>query len=89
MVLLAAARWSVDGSAWSSFAWHGSAAALLVLAAACGERRSVPSVPVRALALVGDASYALYLVHPFVIRGLREVFTRLGLARRSASSRWR
>jgi exopolysaccharide production protein ExoZ len=78
-VLLAAARWPGDGGAWSSFAWQGSAAALLVLAAACGERRTAPSVPVRALALVGDASYALYLAHPFVIRGLREVFTRLGL----------
>jgi peptidoglycan/LPS O-acetylase OafA/YrhL len=32
-----------------------------------------------ALARIGDASYALYLVHPFVIRGLREIFVRLGL----------
>jgi exopolysaccharide production protein ExoZ len=78
-VLLVAARWGEGGGAWSSFAWHGGAAALLVLAAACGERRGAPSAPVRVLALVGDASYALYLVHPFVIRGLREVAVRLGM----------
>ena len=42
------------------------------------------SVPVfaarlKALAAVGDASYALYLVHPFVIRGMREAALRIGL----------
>ena len=61
--------------------WRGSAAVLLVLAAACGRERTVPpAFPIRALAAVGDASYALYLVHPFVIRGLREVVLRTGLA---------
>jgi peptidoglycan/LPS O-acetylase OafA/YrhL len=61
--------------------WRGSAAVLLVSAAACGrERAEVPALPIRALAAVGDASYALYLVHPFVIRGLREVALRVGLA---------
>lgn len=78
-VLLLAAHWPVGEGAWQSFAWQGSAATLLVLAAACGERRSAAASPVRALALVGDASYALYLVHPFVIRALREVSVRLGM----------
>jgi peptidoglycan/LPS O-acetylase OafA/YrhL len=67
------------GGAWSNLAVHGSAAVLLVLAAASGAARSEPSLPVRALSAVGDASYALYLVHPFVIRGLREVFVHAGL----------
>lgn len=78
-VLMIAARSPESAGAWSSFAWHGGAAALLVLAAACGERRTAPSIPVRTLALVGDASYALYLIHPFVIRGLRELAVRLGM----------
>ncbi len=34
----------------------------------------------RALARLGDASYALYLVHPFALRLGREILVRLGLA---------
>ena len=64
---------------WRDFVLHGSAASLLVLAAVSGRDEGAPSAIMRALARVGDASYALYLVHPFVIRGLREVFMRLGL----------
>lgn len=80
-VLFAAAHgWDTEGT-WSVVLWRGSAAVLLVLAAACGRERTVPpAFPIRALAAVGDASYALYLVHPFVIRGLREVVLRTGLA---------
>ena len=59
--------------------WRGGAAVLLMLAAGCGREGIVPLPPVKALAAVGDASYALYLVHPFVIRGMREVVLRLGL----------
>ncbi len=64
---------------WRDVALHGSAASLLVLAAVSGREQAAPSVALRALARMGDASYALYLVHPFVIRGLREAFMRLGL----------
>ncbi|TXN61633.1 acyltransferase family protein, partial [Methylobacterium sp. WL6] len=39
-----------------------------------------PSPVVSALAALGDASYALYLVHPFVLRGLREALARIDLA---------
>lgn len=46
-------------------------------AAACGRGYSAPSALVRSLALLGDASYALYLVHPFAMRALRELFLRL------------
>lgn len=78
-VLLVAARMPDADGIWSTVLWHGSAALLLVLAAACGRERGKPSAPpIRALAAVGDASYALYLVHPFVIRGLREVALRVG-----------
>ncbi|WP_236841887.1 acyltransferase family protein [Bosea sp. PAMC 26642] len=76
--LLVAGQYAPWSGVWSSFALHGSAAALLVLAAASGEARFEPSLLMRVLGSVGDASYALYLVHPFVIRGLREVFVHSG-----------
>ncbi|MFD0934864.1 acyltransferase family protein [Methylobacterium trifolii] len=59
----------------------GLPAAMLVAAAAFGsahEKRD--PAPVRWLAAIGDASYALYLVHPFVLRAAREGVLRLGLA---------
>jgi peptidoglycan/LPS O-acetylase OafA/YrhL len=64
----------VPDGPWRNLACHGGAAVLLVLAAASGRGKSEPSAPIRALARLGDASYALYLVHPFAIRGLRELF---------------
>jgi peptidoglycan/LPS O-acetylase OafA/YrhL len=77
-VLMAAAHRGDGEGGWSVVVWNGSAAILLVLAAACGREGAMPPQPVRALATLGDASYALYLVHPFVIRGLREVALRIG-----------
>jgi peptidoglycan/LPS O-acetylase OafA/YrhL len=76
-ILLVAARLPAPLSAWTTLAFHGSAAALLVMAASSGSGQSAPSALVRGLAEVGDASYALYLIHPFAIRGLREVFLRI------------
>ncbi len=76
-ILVLAAHLPGTETPWRSFALRGSAAALLVMAAASGSGRSAPSALVRGLAHIGDASYALYLVHPFAIRGLREVFARL------------
>lgn len=78
-LLVAAAHFPGTDGAWSSVLWRGGAAVLLMLAAGCGREGIVPLPPVKALAAVGDASYALYLVHPFVIRGMREVVLRLGL----------
>lgn len=78
-LLVTAAHIPGADGAWSSVLWRGSAAVLLMLAAGCGREGIVPLKPVKALAAVGDASYALYLVHPFVIRGMREVALRLGL----------
>lgn len=79
-ILYAAAHGAAGEDVWSAVLWNGSAAVLLVLAASCGHEGIVSPAPVRALAAVGDASYALYLVHPFVIRGMREVASRAGLA---------
>jgi exopolysaccharide production protein ExoZ len=78
-LLVAAAHVPGTDGAWSSVLWRGGAAVLLMLAAGCGRDGIVPLPPVKALAAVGDASYALYLVHPFVIRGMREAVLRLGL----------
>jgi exopolysaccharide production protein ExoZ len=70
----------LGGGPWRDLAVHGSAAALMVMAAVTGSREpAAPSVLTIALARIGDASYALYLVHPFVIRALREIFARGGL----------
>ncbi|GJD42405.1 hypothetical protein AFCDBAGC_0241 [Methylobacterium cerastii] len=61
----------------------GIPAACLVAAAALGHARAEGgrrSSIVSALAALGDASYALYLVHPFALRALREVLVRANLA---------
>ncbi|NGM36508.1 acyltransferase [Methylobacterium sp. DB0501] len=63
-------------------AWGGPAA-LLVAAAALGPAGSAgrPLRPAIVLGIVlGDASYALYLAHPFVVRGLRVIAEATGLA---------
>lgn len=59
----------------------GVPAAMLVAAAALGSPRPAarPSPRLAPLVLVGDASYALYLIHPFVLRGLGAVLVRTGL----------
>ncbi len=60
----------------------GVPASLLVAAAALGRgegARRPPAPLVAPLAVLGDASYALYLVHPFALRAIREGVARLGL----------
>ena len=64
---------------------YGGPALLLVAAAALGRGtvargRDTGGWAMRAIVALGDASYALYLTHPFVLRGTREAVTRLGLA---------
>lgn len=60
---------------------YGGPAALLVAAAALGPAGDARGgLLVRLGAGLGDASYALYLLHPFAIRLAREVFWRTGLA---------
>lgn len=60
---------------------YGIPSLLLVAAASLGNPNPVPAssrLVTRAVAL-GDASYALYLVHPFVLRIAREGLSRAGL----------
>ncbi len=61
---------------------YGLPAAFLVAAAALAspERRSSENLLIRWGVNLGDASYALYLLHPFIIRALRELVTRTGIA---------
>jgi peptidoglycan/LPS O-acetylase OafA/YrhL len=58
----------------------GLPVALLVAAAALGGDRPGPAPRILQLgAALGDASYALYLIHPFVIRALSELAARTDL----------
>ena len=59
----------------------GLPVAMLVAAAALREDRTwAASLFTRFCAFLGDISYAIYLIHPFVIRGVEEVAVRSGLA---------
>ncbi len=58
---------------------YGLPAAGLVAGAALGPGWIGGSVAARTALVAGDASYALYLIHPFPMRGLREMWSRLGL----------
>jgi len=58
------------------FICAGIPAALLVSAAALGPDLA-PTRLVTALVAVGDASYSLYLTHPFVLRPLRNIWVAL------------
>jgi exopolysaccharide production protein ExoZ len=61
---------------------YGLPAAFLVATAALAspERRSAENLLIRWGVVLGDASYALYLLHPFIIRALRELVTRTAIA---------
>ena len=59
---------------------YGIPAAMLVAALAFGRGDGAGARLARAGTAVGDASYALYLIHPFVIRAGREIVWRAGLA---------
>jgi len=67
------------------FAW-GLPAAFLVAAAVLGRDRpeavrgGMAAWVLGAAERLGDASYALYLIHPFVLRAVREGLLRTGLA---------
>lgn len=72
----------LDVGGWPRPLAYGVPAALLVAAAALGREESVARTGpgTRLGATLGDASYALYLVHPFVVRGLHEILWQTGLA---------
>jgi peptidoglycan/LPS O-acetylase OafA/YrhL len=54
--------------------------ATLVVAAALGPTPHLPAILANWLSRLGDASYALYLVHPFALRGTALVWSALGAA---------
>lgn len=59
---------------------YGVPAGLLVAAAALGADRAEPHTWLTRMgSALGDASYALYLIHPFAVRAGREVVIRSGL----------
>ncbi|ALN71543.1 acyltransferase [Aureimonas sp. AU20] len=74
---LGAERQSGDG--FSRVAWFGSGATLIVFAGLCRERQG-QLFEAPWLRELGDASYSLYLAHPFVLTAFRQVGRRLGLA---------
>jgi peptidoglycan/LPS O-acetylase OafA/YrhL len=53
---------------------YGLPAALLVMAALTFEGDGKENAGLRVMTRLGDASYALYLLHPFVLRGLAVPF---------------
>ncbi len=59
---------------------YGVPAAMLVAAAVLGPVSPAWPAVELSVAALGDASYSLYLVHPFAIRALRELFAYSGLA---------
>ena len=58
------------------FIWAGIPAAILVIAASLGPRLPNTRI-VAALVVLGDASYSLYLTHPFTIRPLRNIWVAI------------
>jgi peptidoglycan/LPS O-acetylase OafA/YrhL len=80
LVLVAvASRFGVWATSYRAFA-YGGPAAMLVAAVAFGRGEPGRRRLARIGAAVGDASYALYLIHPFAIRAGREVVWRSGLS---------
>ncbi len=73
--LVSARLWGVE-DVLPRFMAAGIPAALIVFAAACGPRLPATWF-VAPLVLIGDASYSLYLSHPFVIRPLRNLWLAL------------
>lgn len=67
------------GDGFSRVLWFGSGAALILLAGLVFERRGRLFAS-RWLHDMGEASYSLYLTHPFVLTGFRQIGRRLGVA---------
>jgi peptidoglycan/LPS O-acetylase OafA/YrhL len=77
LLLLGRTAWEIGAEdPHRSVVW-GIPAALIVAGAVLGAS-SGPWTGVRWMGVIGDASYALYLIHPLVGRAIREVFIRSG-----------
>lgn len=75
-VALAAANH--DGSGFARLLSWGAGSALVVAGATLGSYRNLPSW-LTPLVVLGDASYALYLTHPFAMRVITALWSKLGL----------
>ena len=73
-VVAAVIAFHLQPESWPRVIAQGLPAAVLVAAAALGKPARKPLGFVR----LGDASYALYLVHPFVMRAANLIWQRLG-----------
>lgn len=71
-----AINWTTPNDAWRVIGW-GLPAAMIVCAAVLG-RQMQPSPLSKLGVQLGDASYALYLSHPFVIVGIRKAMQGFG-----------
>ena len=71
-----AATWSLDVGHWRVIAW-GVPAAAIVASVLAAERRAVSGITGRAFALLGDASYSLYLGHLPVMLAASRLLPRL------------
>ncbi len=69
LLAIAALHLAPDPGTWRAAFW-GIPALMLVAAAALAPIPTTLSVPKRMAVRLGDASYALYLVHPFIMRFL-------------------
>jgi peptidoglycan/LPS O-acetylase OafA/YrhL len=82
MAMAAYLFWSQIGqpfpSSWDRVTAYGLPSALLLAGATLGRFGAMPR-GARGVALVGDASYALYLLHPLALWGCRMVAIRLKL----------
>ncbi|MFC7397023.1 acyltransferase family protein [Chelatococcus sp. GCM10030263] len=70
---------AADGGVVPQFLGYGIPAAFIVAAAVLGRETGRPPVFERFLVALGDASYALYLLHPFAIRALGQLEARTPL----------
>ncbi|MGB1310797.1 MAG: acyltransferase family protein [Leucothrix sp.] len=52
---------------------------LLMMAGVLGFERALQSRPITLFKMLGDSSYAMYLIHPFALTGGAMVMTKLGL----------
>lgn len=68
-----------------ALAWRMAAAALLIAAAALGPEPPMPRWLQTAMGKFGDASYAIYLVHPFLLRIVAAGWAALALSRSAAA----
>jgi len=85
VALVLAQSTGIAGTAWTwRFVWAGLPSAMLVCGFAFLPVAARPEGALRALTIGGDASYILYLSHPFVLSAFAMGWSRLHLAQPQA-----